>query len=300
MSRSIGRHVFAMRALLLSCLVLLAGCLGELPPRLDDSRYPLQRWFPNNPGAQELALAAESGRLDDIRRLMQVEKVDPDTVFAVPEGFPLLVIPIMAKQPESLRTMLELGADPDARYPKPDVVKYKDGSVGTYYRNNAMVWAAKQEDPIYLKLLLDHGGDPDTRNSNDETLLFQARIWGNQWQNVQLLVERGADIDAKTQRGSILDTYAKMGGFHSAYWLLEKGANPIANDPIPGSPADRSYAIESIFWHPISKGYDPVWQRKCQRWLLARGYKRPPMPEYYQRMRKNLGFETREDKIPLL
>ncbi len=63
-----------------------------------------------------------------------------------------------------------------------------------------MIWAAKQEDPIYLKLLLDHGGDPNTRNGNDETMLFQSFIWHNQWKNVQLLVEHGADVNSESAR----------------------------------------------------------------------------------------------------
>lgn len=279
------------RCMLLSLLLALTACLAPQSPD-SQSRYPLAMWFPDNPQAQALALAAEKGRTRDVQRLMKDEGVDPDVVFTSNDGTPLLVIPILANNPAGLKAMLDNGADPNVKQ------AYDTGDRGMRYHGNAMVWAAKQEDPIYLKLLLDHGGDPDTRNANNETLLFQARIWSNQWQNVQLLVERGADINARTRGGGIVDTYAKMGGFMQAYWLLEHGAKPMANDPVPSEPK-RSYLVEAIFWHP-GNPKDPTWQRKCQQWLLAHGYARPPMPDYLREMRKNLGFPHEEDQIPLL
>ncbi len=63
-----------------------------------------------------------------------------------------------------------------------------------------MVYAAKMDDPRFLELLLKHGGDPNTRNSANETLLFQAFVSGNQWKNIQVLIENGASIN-KSNRG---------------------------------------------------------------------------------------------------
>jgi hypothetical protein len=153
-----------------------------------------------------------------------------------------------------------------------------------------------------LKLLLDHGGDPNTRNSNDESLLFQAYIWHNQWKNVQLLVERGADVNALTQGDSILFNYSSRGGFEQTYWLLQHEADPTVGTFInqPAPPAlPRHLIVEDIFWHPGNPN-DPTWQRRCQQWLLQRGFKRPPMPDDYRTMRKNLGFPYEEKNIPLL
>ncbi|CAD0334670.1 ankyrin repeat domain-containing protein [Xanthomonas hortorum] len=273
-----------LRVLLLSVLLACAGCGGlSLPATAQQSAYPLHSYFPD-PKAQALALAAEYGNVKEVRRLMKEEHVDPDVIFST-DGYPLLMWPIMTHNPEGLRAMLENGADPNARklHPQQNTTRFKGR-----YKDNAMVWAAKQEDPIYLKLLLDHGGDPNARNSNGETLLLQAFLTQNQWENVKLLVERGADVNAKSQGSPIILDYAARGGFEQTYWLMQHGAD--FSD-------DRT--IEAVFWHPGNPD-DPTWQRRCQQWLLQHGIKRPPLPENYRSMRKAFGFPSEEKDIPLL
>jgi len=274
----------------------LTGC--NIAPAPDDtSQYNLKAIFPDNPKAQQLALAAEHGRVDVIRRLMKDEGFNPDPVFGR-DGTPLVAWPVITHNPEGLRAMLDNGADPNARVPDVRVVTYEDGSVGRYQPDNAVVWAAKQEDPIYLKLLLDHGGDPNTRNSNEESLLFQAYIWHGQWQNVQLLVERGADVNANTGGGDrILSQYTQYADFDRAYWLLEHGADPVG-EVMTGFKPPRYPALEEIFWYP-SKPVMQAWQRQCQIWLLQHGYQRPPMPEHLRKTRQDFGDPTEERDIPL-
>ncbi|KRA52084.1 hypothetical protein ASD72_01920 [Pseudoxanthomonas sp. Root630] len=234
-----------------------------------------------------MAVAAEFGEVNEIRRLMKDEGVDPDTVFSK-GGTPLVAWPIVTENPQGLKAMLENGADPNARESEPfEVYRGEDGSVGIYYHDNAMVWAAKADNPIYLKLLLDHGGDPNTRNSNDETLLLQARLMGNQWENVKLLMERGADVNARSQQRAFINEYASLGGFMQTHWLLEHGAEP------------DHFTLDHVFWHP-GDPKNPEWQRRCQQWLLQHGHKRPPMPEHYRRMREAFGFPTEVKDIPLL
>ena len=271
-------------------LGLLAGCLAPSSPD-SQSSMPVTSWFPNNPKAQALAIASEHGNVAEVQRLMKDEGVNPDKIFSK-DGYPLLVWPIVTENPAGLKAMLENGADPNAAVlvPLQNTTRFKGR-----HENNAMVWAAKANDPQYLKLLLDHGGDPNTRNSNGETLLLQAFLSGNAWENVKLLVERGADVNAKSQSRPFITEYASGGGFESTYWLLEHGANPDADSEDPKYKA----TINAIFWHP-GNPKDPTWQRKCQQWLLQHGYKRPPMTERFRDMRKNLGFPHEEDQIPLL
>ena len=280
---------FAVAALWL----VLSGCSEPTPAQM--SHYGVDNFFAD-PKAQALAVAAEYGDVQAVHRLMKDEGVNPDTIFSK-EGMPLLAWPIFTHNPEGLKAMLENGADPNVKQAYPTQER------GLRYDNNAMVWAAKQEDPIYLKLLLDHGGDPNTRNVNDETLLFQAFIWHNQWQNVQLLVERGADVNALAGMGqSILQVYASWADFDKVYWLLQHDADPsidyMVDQPKPPAPR-RSRTIEAIFWYPVKPaGLES--QRKCQQWLLQHGHKRPAMPDYYRDMRKDFGFPYEEKDIPLL
>ena len=286
--------------LLALCLVGCDVSQSESAPSAQASKYSVERFF-KDPRAQALAVAAEQGNASEVQRLIKQEHVNPDVIFGDDEsGMPLVAWPVFTLNATGLEAMLENGANPNARKPGHTLRKFKDGSFSDHFNyDNAMVWAAKQEDPVYLKLLLDHGGDPGTRNANGETLLFQAYIWHNQWRNVQLLVERGSDVNALSQGGTVLYDYSSLGGFEQAYWLLEHGADPKAGalTELPGPP--RYMAVEAIFWHP-GNPKDPSWQRKCQQWLLQHRYKRPPMPDAYRDMRKNLGLPYDEKDIPLL
>lgn len=283
---------------LLSALVaalVLSACVLAVPSAdIAGERAAAARAF-DDPRAQALAVAAATGDADAVRRLMQGEGVDPDTIFwGSSAGTPLLAWPIVRGNPDGLRAMLENGADPNV------AKAYETQDRGIRNNANAMVWAAEQDDPVYLQILLDHGGDPDTRNANNEALLFHALIKQNKWRNVQTLVERGADVNILAgMGGTIIGHYASSGEFPKVHWLLEHGADPTL-DYAFGEPvrSPSSHTIEGVFWHPGNPD-DPSWQIACQRWLLARGIARPPMPEHYRRMRQTFGFPHEEDRIPL-
>ena len=281
-----------MRGILVFLFALaLPGSLVGCKPT---SSHGAARYFEEK--ALELAIASETGDAKEIRRLMKDEGVNPDVEFSKRDGVPLLAWPLRAESLDGLRAMLDNGADPNARD-----VKQLEGK--TYRDDNAMVYAAKAEDSRYLNLLLAHGGDPNTRNADNGTLLFQAFISGNQWQNVQLLIEKGADINLGNLAvdDTVLSWYTKRGGFKHAYWLLEHGADPTIKAAYFPDPAasQRQLMVEAIYWEITSPDLLP-WQKKCQQWLMARNIPRPPMPEHIRRKREAFKFPSNEEDIPLL
>ncbi|WP_313440909.1 ankyrin repeat domain-containing protein [Stenotrophomonas sp.] len=248
--------------------------------------------------ALQLAIAAESGDSDAIRHIVKEEGVDPDKTFSSRDGIPLIAWPLRARSIEGLKALLDVGADPNTRESK-----QMNGQLINF--DNAMVYAAKMDDPRYLELLLKHGGNARTRNVNNETLLYQAFISGNQWKNVQTLVENGADVNESNRRSlgddTVLSWYTGRGGFDYAYWLLEHGADPTIPERVregSGKTA-RQLMVEDIYWEITTPDNLP-WQKKCQQWLADRNIPRPPMPEHIRRKREAFKFPSREEDIPLL
>lgn len=246
--------------------------------------------------ALALANASERGDIREVQRLMNDVGVDPDVTFAERDGIPLLAWPLRARNVEGLRAMLDNGADPNARQ-----VREINGKPFKY--NNAMVYAVRLEEPSFLQLLLKHGGDPNTRSSGGESLLYQAFINGNQWKNVQHLVEAGAKVNGNNlgEADTVLSWYTARGGFDAAYWLLEHGADPTLSAPVAAGSnrSARQMMVEDIYWEITTPDLLP-WQKKCQQWLIARGISRPPMPEHIRKKREAFKFPSREEDVPLL
>ncbi|WP_256643281.1 ankyrin repeat domain-containing protein [Stenotrophomonas sp. 9(2022)] len=270
-------------------LLLVTGCSGT-------SAHGADGYFEG--AALRLAIAAESGDADAIRHLVKDEGVNPDKAFSTRDGIPLIAWPLRARNIEGLKVLLDVGADPNARESK-----QMNGELIRF--DNAMVYAAKMDDPRFLELLLKHGGDPNTRNVNNETLLFQAFISGNQWKNVQTLVKNGADVNGSNRRSlgddTVLSWYTGRGGFDYAYWLLEHGADPTIPEQVSESSGKsaRRLMVEDIYWEITTPDNLP-WQKKCQQWLIERNIPRPPMPEHIRRKREAFKFPSKEEDIPLL
>ncbi|HDS1038211.1 TPA: ankyrin repeat domain-containing protein [Stenotrophomonas maltophilia] len=280
------RHL-VLPALLATVLTLLSACVPQ-------SMHGAEAYFEGK--ALELAVASEQADIEAITHLMKDEGVDPDKIFAREAGIPLVAWPLRAKNLQGLQLLLENGADPNAR----DVRKMNGQEI---HFNNALVYAAKMDDPRFLDALLKHGGDPNTRNSNHETLMYQAFISCNQWKNIQLLVENGARVNEPNlgKNDTVLSLYTGRGGFDYAYWLLEHGADPtISLPPIEGTTqSPRQVMVEDIYWEITTPDNLP-WQKKCQQWLADRNIPQPPMPEHIRRKREAFKFPSREEDIPLL
>ncbi len=268
---------------------LLAGC--QAPESAGRLGFNARHYYQGK--ALELARAVDRKDAAAIQRLIKEEGVDPDTLFDG-KGMPLVAWPLVTHNLEGLRLLLEAGADPNARH-RPVV---RDDLPGA---NNAMVFAAGMEDRRYLELLLDHGGDPNTRTMGDSPLTYAARL-SDRWPNVQLLIERGADVNHRmygNKNNKPIDWYAGLGNFEQVYWLLQHGADPTTAIEAPGFPQDGTLpTLQDIFYKPVQDWARP-WQEKCQVWVLERGIKRPPMLEYIRKNREQLGLPTREEDIPL-
>jgi ankyrin repeat protein len=229
----------------------------------------------------KLAEAAARGDTVEVARLIRSEHANPNAIST--EGMPLLLWPVQTRNVDGTRALLDNGANPNQTIPR---------------FGAPIVLVAQLDDPSWLRLFLDHGGDPDLRNADDEPLTRVAMLAGH-WASVQLLIERGANVDAGVhgnETRTALGFYAGGGQFDKVHWLLEHGADPtlkLAQAPV----AERIGApviLESIYWYPIDASKFPdgaQWQRKAQQWLRTHGISEvPPEPASMRKQRESMGL----------
>ncbi|SDQ44431.1 Ankyrin repeat [Pseudoxanthomonas sp. CF125] len=294
MSRNRYLSAFGNLTLALLLSVTLAACRAQPSPEAAVKRFPASNYFQGK--ALELAEAVDRNDAADVQRLIKQEGVNPDAIFDE-SAMPMVAWPVFNKNLPGLKLLLDNGADPNAR-------RVDSQRTSGQQRNNALVFAAGDADSRYLAMLLDYGGDPNTRNSNGETLTHVAYL-RDQWKNVQLLIEKGADINeglyVPEDYDTVVSWYSGMGDFDKVYWLLQHGADPSRKMIAQARSANegRMPILESIFWLPV-KPQMIDWQRKCQRLLTERGIRRPPMPAYLKQKRQQLNLPSEEKDIPLL
>ncbi|WP_454830093.1 ankyrin repeat domain-containing protein [Pseudoxanthomonas wuyuanensis] len=293
---STQRMQVSLLPLLAACVLLasLTACWALPSSESTAPRFTAERYFEGR--GLELAKAIDHNDAAAIQRLIQQEGVDPNAIFT-DQAMPMVAWPILNKNLTGLQLLLKAGADPNAR-------RVDTKRASGQQRNNAMVLAAGEPDSRYLAMLLDHGGDPNTHNSNGEALTYVAYLQ-NQWPNVQLLIERGADIneglyDADSYN-TVVGWYSSFGNFDKVYWLLQKQPDVTRTTPAPPGSVNptRMPIVDEIYWLPV-KPEMVQWQRKCQHWLRDRGIERTPMPIYLKERREKLGLPSEEKDIPLL
>lgn len=289
------RAAFAAAALcatvfvLPACSVQTADDAGDAPRSRQGSTETttlrIEQHF-NGPEL-ELARAAADGDAARVARLVGEEHADPNAVS--PGGLPLVAWPILQGNAAGVRALLEHGADANRAVP----------AAGT-----VMTWAAKAQDPAVLQAFLEHGGIADAVDGDGEPLTRVAALAGR-WDNVKLLVERGADIDASAhgQPGTSLLAYYSAGQFDKAHWLLEHGADPGYR--IETAPSEARVGaqpiVENIYWWPVQAGRFPQlaqWQQRCQALLAARGLSAPAEPPHLARLRASQGGDAGHGATP--
>jgi hypothetical protein len=159
--------------------------------------------------------------------------------------------------------------------------------------STSLVQAAKAADPAALRKLLDSGANANTMSSDREPLIIVAQMAGR-WDNVKLLIERGADINAFAHgnRANTVLAFYSAGQFDKALWLLEHGADPGYRIESAAAPnrIGAQPVVENIYWWPVHTGQYPALaqaQRKCQDIIAARGFKAPPEPEHLRQLRES-------------
>lgn len=114
---------------------------------------------------------------------------------------------MLCKSYAGMKKLLELGANPNYKM---------EGDM------SPMWLAAGGDDPRWLPLLLDHGGDPNIRTGYRTALMIA--IEQGRTQNVQLLLDHGADVNEHDEGGNTAAiSAADFAKFDIVELLLRRG-----------------------------------------------------------------------------
>lgn len=138
--------------------------------------------------------AAAAGRAESVRRLIANGSATANGYAA--DGFTPLGLAAFFQRRDVVATLLELGADPNLA---------AKNAIQASPLHSA---AAGGPDLEIVRLLLDAGADPNVQQRHGFTPLHSAAHNGALAQ-VQLLIARGADVDAATDEGKTAVDYAR-------------------------------------------------------------------------------------------
>ncbi len=119
-----------------------------------------------------------------------------------------------------VRKMLERGADPNLA---------NDSGC------TALMWASYSQDSRIVRILLAHGAEVNHQNKDGQTALDCAWFKGDSGKNgtIDALLEGGADVNIKDNRGCTPFFFALLKRSPSAFAMLQHGAD--VRTPIPAS-----------------------------------------------------------------
>ncbi len=85
----------------------------------------------------------------------------------------------------------------------------------------ALIWAAKYGHKDIVELLLEKGADINAKDRSGWTPLMEVAMSGP-FEMLEFLLERGADFDAKSNNGTTALVYAQANGIQAAVDVLEQ------------------------------------------------------------------------------
>ncbi len=216
--------------LILPTVILNGGCT-EMSNTVSSATKPSWHhkfgWdaedFFTDPQLVALCRAIEAEDLDEIDRLVAAG-VDVD---AIGKGnmTPLLWA-FPDNKPDRFARLLQYGADPNVMVSS----NFNTGPAGIQPGDSVTHIAAKSSFP-HFKLVMEHGGDPNfVHPKYKETPLFSVikGSGGEREERIQLLIDKGADLDYVSGLGATpaIQAVSWGGQYRYALMLLEAGADP--------------------------------------------------------------------------
>ena len=184
----------------------------------------------NSRGQTPLFLAALMGEEDVVKLLLARDDVDINARTQPPYSMTPLYVAAENSHLEVLRTLLQGGADADLRS----------------WRGTALKCAVNSNNPASTELLLEAGADPDSRDENDNPVIFRAaeaigRCDSSPPAGVfKLLHKHGANLEVRdNSQSTLLHVAAEACNVEAVEMLLAEGLDPDAVDRMGQKPLHK-------------------------------------------------------------
>lgn len=182
------------------------------------------------PGASENALVRAAGRGDvgTIQSLVR-QGVNVDAVSAYRRITPLIWA-VLARNQDSVRALLALGANPNFRVPTAPGMEPRprsDEETNDMVGESPISEAIRRDDFAILKQLLEKGGNPNIEGQGPPAVFEMRQLPdGRVNPTLQLMLDHGLNVNIKGALDSpLLGDMITTGQFETAIFLLERGAD---------------------------------------------------------------------------
>lgn len=245
--RSIRRRLGCWTLSILGLLGISGCVMGNGPPEALFSGRQL-----------DAARAIDAG---DIERLRAVAAQLEDVNAAGQKGMTLLWYAIQEENFEAITALIELGSKPDEQ-----VVQ----GIGS-----ALDYTIYNQDLRFLRAILDGGVPANMARESGLTLLQRAAGPGGSLSHVELLVERGANVNQRNSiGGTALSDAISVLKPHIASYLVERGADVNA---VKSNGVSAPWSVQTVLrrQQPGSEMFENF--QRLRESMIAKGATFPPL-----------------------